>query len=125
MPSGIRTNGIPCFAVVAGCAGVKDPPPSVTARPLIVDVSLDGPNRDGAVVPEPLRSEAIQEEVAVALADLRQPAMTGDKAIGNEPVAGSSRRNNSPGRCRTSGEIFVRGCNSQLETPAIGEGERK
>ncbi len=91
MNSAVRTIGILCLALAAGCAGVKEAPPSVMARPLIVDPSLDGPKRDGAVSAEPPRPEAIQEVVALAPppAEPRQPAMTGDEAIGNEPVAGA------------------------------------
>jgi len=76
MISGIRTIGILCFALASGCAGLKEATPSVTA-PLIVDPSLDRPNRDGTVA------------VAPPPAGPRQPVMTGDEATGIEPVAGA------------------------------------
>jgi len=92
MPA-VRTIGILFFALAAGCAGVKETPPSVIAQsgPLIVDPSLIGRNQDGAAAPEPPRAEAIQEAVALAPppAGPRQPVVTGDNAIGNEPVAGA------------------------------------
>ena len=61
------------------------------ARPLIVDRSLNLPKQDGTIAAEPPRSEAIQEDVAVAPppAGPHQPAMTGDEVIGNKPVAGA------------------------------------
>ena len=91
MISAIRTIGILFFALAAGCAGLKEVPPSVTAQPVIADPSPVGPNRDGAVAAEPPRPEAIQEVVALAPppAEPRQPAMTGDEATWFEPVAGS------------------------------------
>ena len=59
------------------------------ARPLIVDPSLTVPKRDGAAAPEAPRSEAIREDVAPPPppAKPRQPAMTRDEVIGNEPAA--------------------------------------
>ena len=67
---------------------LKERPPGVMARPLIVDPSLIVPKRDGAVAPEAPRSEAIQEDLAPPPpARPRQPAMTRDEVIGNEPVA--------------------------------------
>ena len=58
--SAIRTIGILCLALAAGCAGVKETPPHVMARSLIVDPSLNESNGDGAV-----------------------------EVIGNDPVAGA------------------------------------
>ena len=91
MNSAIRTIGILCFVLAAGCAGVQEAPPSVMAGPLIVDPSLDVPKPDRSVATVPLRSEAIQTDVAVAPppAEPHQTAMTGDEVIGNEPVAGA------------------------------------
>ena len=91
MNSAIRTVGILCLALTAGCAAVKEAPPSVMARPLIVDPSLDGSKPDGAVAVKPPRSEAIQPDVAMAPppAEPRQPVMTGEEVIGNKPVAGA------------------------------------
>src|SRR3990172_12179496 len=88
MISAIRAIGILCFALAAGCAVLKERPPGAMARPLIVDPSLIVPKRDGAVAPEAPRSEAIQEDLAPPPpARPRQPAMTRDEVIGNEPVA--------------------------------------
>jgi len=90
MISGIRTIGILCFALAAGCAGFKEAPPGATAQPLIVDPSLVGRNLDRAVADEPPRSEAIQEDLAVTPppAEPRQPVMTGNEAVRLEPLAG-------------------------------------
>jgi hypothetical protein len=68
---------------------LKESPPGVMARPLIVDPSLIVPKRDGAAAPEAPRSEAIREDVAPPPppAKPRQPAMTRDEVIGNEPAA--------------------------------------
>lgn len=94
MTPAVRAIGVLCFVLTAGCAGVKEAPPSVMAQsgPLIVDPSLVGSNQDGAVAAEPPRSEA-KEEATVALAPPpagpRQPVMTGVEASGNEPVAGA------------------------------------
>ena len=60
------------------------------SAPVIVEPSLGGPNQDGVVAAEPPPSAA-REEATVALAPPpagpRQPVMTGDQAIGIEPVA--------------------------------------
>ena len=94
MISGIRTFGILCFALAAGCAGVKEAPPSVTARtgPLSVDPLLIAPKRDASVAVEPPRPETIQADVAVAPppAGPREPAMTGDEVMGRDPLAGAA-----------------------------------
>jgi hypothetical protein len=51
------------FALAAGCAGVKESPPSAMGQtgPLIVDPSLVEPKRGGPVAPERPRSEAKEE----------------------------------------------------------------
>lgn len=69
MMSAVRVAGILLFALAAGCAAVKEAPPSVMAQtgPLIADASLAGPNQDRAAAAEPPRSEA-KEAVVVALA---------------------------------------------------------
>jgi len=56
MVPAVRTIGIVFFALAAGCAGVKEAPPSALAQTglLIVDPSLVGPNQDGAVGIEPV-----------------------------------------------------------------------
>jgi hypothetical protein len=53
MPA-VRTIGILCFALAAGCAAVKESPPSAMGQtgPLIVDPSLVGPKRSGPIEPE-------------------------------------------------------------------------
>jgi hypothetical protein len=68
MPA-VRVVGILLFALAAGCAAVREAPPSVLAQtgPLIADPSLVGPNQDGVVAAEPPRSET-KEEATVALA---------------------------------------------------------
>ena len=91
MNSAIRTFGMLCFALVAGCAGVKEAPPSVMARPVIIDPSLEGPKPDGAVAVEVPRSVAIQPDVSAAPlpSDPRKTVMTRGEAIAHEPVAGA------------------------------------
>ena len=66
MPA-VRISGILCFVLAAGCAGVKEAPPSVMAQrgPLIVDPSLAGRNQDSALATGPPQSEA-KEEASVA-----------------------------------------------------------
>jgi hypothetical protein len=63
MPA-VRTIGVLCLALAAGCAGVQEAPTSVMAQaePVMVDPVLTGP---------------------------REPVMTGDTAAGIEPVAGA------------------------------------
>lgn len=95
MTPAVRAIGVLCFVLTAGCAGVKEAPPSVMAQsgPLMVDPSLVGSSQDGAVAAEPARSEA-KEEATVAPASPpagpRQPVMTAVEASGNEPVAGAA-----------------------------------
>jgi hypothetical protein len=94
MPA-VRTFGILFFALAAGCAGVKAPPPGMMAQSgqLLVDPSRAGPSQDGAVAAEPPRSTA-KEEANVAWAPPpagpHQPVkavMTENETIGLEPVA--------------------------------------
>jgi hypothetical protein len=107
----MRIFGILLLALAAGCAQVKQAPPSVTSakmEPLMVDPSLIGPGRAGmkesgtkepgteekaAVLATPIRPEA-KEQAAIALAPPatgpREPAASGDKAIGTQPVAGAT-----------------------------------
>lgn len=93
MPA-VRAIGILFFALAAGCAGLRQAPPSGMARtgPLIVDPFLIGPNQKGAVAAVPPRFEA-KEETTVASAPPpagpRPPVMTENAAIGIEPVAGA------------------------------------
>ena len=84
-----RISAIVCFVLAAGCAGIEETPPSVPARPLPVDPSVLGRNRDKPVADLPLRSEAIQKDLAVASPPVapRRPTMTANTASGNEPVA--------------------------------------
>ncbi len=87
----MRTIAILCFALAAGCAGVREAPPRAIAQSglLIVDPSLLGENQDNAVAAQPVRSEAIQEAVALvpSPAAPRQPATGGGEAAGNEAMA--------------------------------------
>ena len=87
----MRTIAILCFTLAAGCAGVRDAPPRAIAQSglLIVDPSLLGGNQDSAVAAQPVRSEAIQETVALppSPAAPRQPVTGGGEAGGNEALA--------------------------------------
>ncbi len=87
MPA-VRTIGIVFFALAAGCAGVKEAPPSVMAQTglLMVDPSLLGPNQGGAVAAEPSRSE-VKEEAAVALAPPPPPSKSRSAAKAAPPPA--------------------------------------
>ncbi|TBR15601.1 hypothetical protein [Rugosibacter aromaticivorans] len=115
----VRIIGILFFSLAAGCAAVKEVPPSVMTQtgPVVADLSLDGSNQDRAVAAEPLRSEA-REEATVALAappaGLRQPVMISGEAIGVEPVAGAptqpwSRRaaKAAPPLAKTPAKVFI------------------
>jgi len=62
----VRIVGILSFALATGCAGVKEAPPGVAARPgpLIVEPSLVVTKRDSAVAAQPSKSEP-KEQAAV------------------------------------------------------------
>ena len=87
MPA-MRTIGILVLVLVAGCASVKETPPSV-ARPLIVAPSVAGPTH-GVVAAESPRSAAKAESTALAPPPVvpSLPVITGDKPIGIEPAVG-------------------------------------
>jgi hypothetical protein len=88
MPA-VRTIGILCFVLAAGCAGgVKEAPPSVTAQTglLLVDPSLLGPNQHGAVAAQPPRSE-VNKEASVAVAPPTPPAKSQSDARAAPPAA--------------------------------------
>ncbi len=63
----VRTIGFLCFALAAGCAGVKDAPPGVMARtgPLMVDPSLVGTSQGGTVAARPPRSVTKEDSFSV------------------------------------------------------------
>jgi len=108
MPA-VRTIGIVFFALAAGCAGVKEAPPSVTAQTglLVVDPSLLGPNQGGAVAAEPPRSE-VKEGATVALAPpppsksqrtakaAPPPAKASAKVSASPPAIEQPRKNEDP-----------------------------
>jgi hypothetical protein len=123
----MRIFGILVLALASGCAQVKNAPLNVTSaqmEPLMVDPSLIGPGRAGmkesgtkepgteekaAAVAAPLRPEA-KEQAAIALTPAatgpREPATTGDKAIGTQPVAAApaspAPSSKSPGAARAA-----------------------
>ncbi len=105
MMCAMHTVGILCLALAAGCAGVKDAPPSAMAQRDPVDQSSAGPNQNRAVAVKPPRPEAIQEAVALAPppAGPRQPGMTGDALAGNAPGAGTQAPpSKSPGAAKAT-----------------------
>lgn len=91
MMHAVRIVGILGFVLAAGCAGVRQAPPSAMAQsgPLRVDPSLVGRGQDAAAAPEALRSETTQETMALAppLLAPPQPVTTQDVASAQEAVA--------------------------------------
>ena len=92
--SATRLTGILILGLVAACAGVKEAPPRVAARPVpvIVDSAPVEPNRDAVATASPPRTES-KVPAAVALAQPsvvpRQPVKATTVAVGDNPVAGA------------------------------------
>lgn len=87
----VRITGILFFALVAGCATVKEQAPlSIIAQTgsVVVDMSLDESSQNGAAPAEPLRSEAGGKAIAVLVlpAVPEQPVMISGETIEAEPV---------------------------------------
>jgi len=100
----VHLVGILGLVLAAGCAGVKEAPPSVMAQRGPVDPSSAGPNQDKAVAVEPPRSEAIEETVALAPPAVpRQPLITENEVAGIEPEAGTrAPPSKSPSAAKTT-----------------------
>ena len=86
--------GMLCLVAAAACAGPEEPPPGAKAQmaPLTVEPSVAGPNLDRTVAAETARPETKEAAIfalAPSPAEPRQSAMTGDKAIENEALAGA------------------------------------